>query len=149
MKSKLRKIVIDTLEYLYSVTDKYHLETETNTLTVKVFLNGQKMTPLIVEFLTLDDYYVGQPLKSGVKLTNKITNTIDTVNINEPKYIRELILQGQKNGWTGSNKIEKQNGLNYLNELGYETDSLNPLAKREFNRLQCKRERLYASEAVM
>lgn len=129
MKNKLRKITIEDIVYLYSVTDKYHLGTETNTLTVKVFLEGHKQTPLIIEFLTLEHYYMGQILKSGVKLTNKIKSTDDNVNINEPKYIRELILHGQKNGWTGTNKIEKQNGLNYLTELGYEIDILLPIKK--------------------
>ncbi|MBO9701141.1 MAG: hypothetical protein J7604_13095 [Sporocytophaga sp.] len=61
MKSKLRKIIIDSLEYLYSVTDKYHSENESNTLTVKVYLSGHKQTPLIIEFLTYEDYYIGQP----------------------------------------------------------------------------------------
>jgi hypothetical protein len=127
MKNKLRRITIEDLVYLYSVTDKYRLGTETNTLTIKVFLEGQKLTPLIIEFLTLDHYHMGQILKSGVKLTNTIKITEENVNINEPKYIRELILQGRKNGWTGTNKIEKQNGLNYLTELGYETDILLPI----------------------
>jgi hypothetical protein len=72
---------------------------------------------------------MGQILKSGVKLTNNIKNTEDNVNINEPKYIRELILQGRENGWTGTNKLEKQNGLNYLTKLGYETDILLPTNK--------------------
>lgn len=124
MKSKLRKITIDNLVYLYSVTDKYHLGTETNTLTVKIFLNGQKQTPLIIDFLTLDHYHMGQILKTGVKLKNNFKKIDENVNINEPKYIRELILQGRKKGWIGTNKIEKQDGLNYLTELGYETDIL-------------------------
>ncbi|PIF47166.1 hypothetical protein CLU96_4214 [Chryseobacterium sp. 52] len=119
--------MIDDFEYLYSVTDKYHLGTNTNTLTVKVFLNGYQQTPLIISFLTLDHYYMGQILKSGITLTNRIKKTEENVNINEPKYIRELILLGQKNGWTGTHKIEKQNGLNYLTELGYETDILLPI----------------------
>ena len=38
MKNKLRKIVIDNNEYLYSVTDQLNAETEINTLTLKVFL---------------------------------------------------------------------------------------------------------------
>ncbi|SIO38912.1 hypothetical protein SAMN05421769_4055 [Chryseobacterium scophthalmum] len=126
MKNKLRRITIEDLVYLYSVTDKYHLGTETNTLTVKVFLEGRKQTPLIIEFLTLDHYHMGQILKSGVELTNTIKNTNDKININEPKYIKELILQGRKNGWVGTNKMENQNGLKYLTELGYETDILLP-----------------------
>lgn len=42
MKNKLRRITIEDLVYLYSITDKYHSGTETNTLTVKVFLEGRK-----------------------------------------------------------------------------------------------------------
>jgi hypothetical protein len=83
-------------------------------LSVKVYLSGQKQTPLIIEFLTYDDYYKGQPLNSGVELINKITNSTDRININEPGYIKDLILQGVRNGWTGSNKIGDQNGLEYL-----------------------------------
>ncbi|WP_426481790.1 hypothetical protein [Chryseobacterium sp. R2ACT005] len=126
MKNKLRKITINTIEYLYSVTDQFHSETATNTLTVKIFLNGQKKTPLIIKFLTADDYMMGQPLKSGVKLINKITGSEDEVNLNEPKYIKQFILLGLKKGWSGTHSIEIQNGLHYLNELGFETDKLIP-----------------------
>lgn len=124
VKNKLRKIVVDHVEYLYSVTDKYHHGTETNTLTVKIFLSGNKQSPLIIDFLTLDDYIMGQPLKSGISLVNKITNSIEIVNINEPKYIRQLILQGLKNGWTGKNTMKKQNGLSCLVEWGFEIEKL-------------------------
>ncbi|CAD0221031.1 hypothetical protein [Chryseobacterium sp. JV274] len=126
MKNKLRKITINTIEYLYSVTDQFHSETATNTLTVKIFLNGQKKTPLIIKFLTADYYMMGQPLKSGVKLINKITGSEDEVNLNEPKYIKQFILLGLKKGWLGTHSIEIQNGLHYLNELGFETDKLIP-----------------------
>lgn len=124
MKNKLRKIVIDNNEYLYSVTDQFHSETETNTLTLKIFLSGQKLTPLIIEFVTVEHYIVGQLLKSGIKLINKITNSEDEVNMNEPKYIRQFILLGLKNGWSGVNPIAVQDGLDYLNQLGFETDQL-------------------------
>lgn len=127
MKNKLRKIIINNIEYLYSVTDQFHSETETNTLTVKIFLSGQKKTPLIIKFLTVDDYMMGQLLKSGVKLVNKLKGSEGEVNLNEPKYIRMLILLGFKKGWSGSNLIEIQNGLLYLNELGFETDKLIPM----------------------
>jgi hypothetical protein len=135
MKNKLRKISIENLDYLYSVTERHHLGSEGNTLTVKVFLSGHKLTPLTIDFLSFGYYYcpghdyTKNPLISGISLTNRKTNSADNVNINEPKYIRELILQGRKNGWTGTNKIEKQNGLNYLTELGYETNILSPIAK--------------------
>lgn len=120
MKNKLRKISIDNSKYLYAVTDKYHSETETNTLTVKVFLEGHKSSPLVIDFLTSDHYFMGQVLKSGISLENKNTNSTDVININQPAWIRKLILQGIKNGWNGITKIDRQNGLSYLVELGYE-----------------------------
>lgn len=126
MKNKLRKIVVDHKEYLYLVTDRYHHGTETNTLTVKIFVSGNKQSPLIIDFLTFDDYIMGQPLKSGISLVNNMTDSIEIVNMNEPKYIRQLIVQGLKNGWIGENMMERQNGLNYLKELGFEIEKLQP-----------------------
>ncbi|WFB69854.1 MULTISPECIES: hypothetical protein [unclassified Chryseobacterium] len=126
MKNKLRKITVNAVEYLYLVADQYYFESKTNTLTVKVFLNGQKQTPLIIKFMTVNDYVMGQPLKSGVKLFNKIKNTEEVVNLNEPKYIKELIVLGLKDGWSGTNLITIKNGLNYLSELGFQTDQLKP-----------------------
>lgn len=112
--------------YLYSVTDKYHAGTETNTLTVKVFLSGEKKTPLIIDFLTFEHYFMGQSLKSGISLMNAVTDSLESVNINEPKYIQKLIVKGIEKGWNGKNKMEKQDGLNYLAELGYEIEPLKP-----------------------
>ncbi|MDH5031908.1 hypothetical protein [Chryseobacterium cucumeris] len=126
MKNKLRKITVNAVEYLYLVADQYYFESKTNTLTVKVFFNGQKQTPLIIKFMTVNDYVMGQPLKSGVKLFNKIKNTEEVVNLNEPKYIKELIVLGLKDGWSGTNLITIKNGLNYLSELGFQTDQLKP-----------------------
>lgn len=126
MKSKLRKIKIENKEYLYAVTDRYHPENQNNTLTVKVFLVGNKLTPLVIDFFTSDHYYMGQLLNSGIDLKNEKTATTDTININRPKFIRELILQGIQAGWVGTNKMDIQDGLNYLNRLGYETSSLQP-----------------------
>lgn len=126
MKNKLKKITVEHAEYVYLVTDKYHSRTDTNTLTIKVFLNGEKQTPLIIDFLTFDDYIMGQPLKSGIGLMNTVTSSIEKVNINEPRYIQQLIIKGREKNWSGKNKIEKQNGLIYLHELGYEIDSFKP-----------------------
>jgi hypothetical protein len=126
MKNNLRKIKVKNEEYLYKVSDTFVLESQNNLMTIKIFLTGYKSTPLIIEMLTWDHYASGQPLKSGIYLNNKITNSSDLINLNELKYIRAFILMGQKNGWTGMNKIEIQNGLEYLNQIGYETNILKP-----------------------
>ena len=126
MKKQLRKITINNAEYLYTISQKYLPSTKTNLLTIKVFLSGQKLTPLFIDFLTLDDYYLGNLLNAGINLPNSTTNEITYVNLNKPKFIREFILLGLKHGWTGTNKIEVQNGMNYLKELGYEVGKLQP-----------------------
>jgi hypothetical protein len=51
------------------------------------------------------------------------------VNLNQPKYIREVILYGLNKGWTGKNSIEILNGLSFLSELGYKIDTLLPKKK--------------------
>ncbi|MCD8176065.1 MAG: hypothetical protein LUE98_00995 [Tannerellaceae bacterium] len=119
MKSKLRKIIIDESEYLYSVTETY-MEKEVSKLTINIYLSGCKQTPLVIEFLTLDDYFLGQPLTKGICMKNRGAGRVDKVNLHEPGYIRKLILLGFDKGWTGENKIPRQDGLAYLAELGYE-----------------------------
>jgi len=121
MKKKLRKIVIENIEYVYAM-DRKNLEREISILTVRVYLKKRKQTPLIIEFKTIIvDYYGGNVLNSGIYLQND-ANEIEEININEPQIIRRLILSGLKNGWTGYNEIGIQDGILYLNELGYNTN---------------------------
>ena len=124
MKKQLRKITINNAEFLYTISQKYQPSTKTNLLTIKVFLCGQKLTPLFIDFLTLDDYYLGNLLFVGTNLPNSTTNETTYVNLNKPKFIREFVLMGLKHGWTGTNKVEVQNGMNYLKELGFEVSKL-------------------------
>jgi hypothetical protein len=126
MKTKLRKITVDERAYLYHIRTDYYYTANVNKLTLTIFLNGEKRTPLVVDFLTLDDLYKGQPLNVGIELLNVNSNEQIRVNINEPKYIREFILLGIKNGWEGINKIPKQNGLEYLTEIGFDVSQLKP-----------------------
>lgn len=126
MKKKLRRIKINNAEYLYAVYINYYSPSKTSRLTLKVFLSGQKQTPLIIDFLTIDDFYMGHPLNVGVILTNSKTKESILVNLHEPKFIREFVLLGLKKGWTGTNKVEAQNGLGYLKELGFEVSTIQP-----------------------
>lgn len=138
MKGDIRKIVVNQAEYIYRVSDKYDPETGLNTLTVKVFLKGVKRTPLIICFLTEEDYRVGQRLNKNVRLLHKPTNSEEWVNLNEPGYIRRLIELGIEQGWNGTNNIEIQNGMTYLTELGYDVSEMEAEVER---RLQTKRMR--------
>ena len=127
MKQKLRKLVHKGQEYLYRVNTAYNTKGDnTSLLSVRIFLSGEKNTPLCIDFITIEDEFMGQPLNGNINLLNKTTQTEDTINLNEPKYIPKLIDWGIEQGWIGSNKITPLNGLLFLQSLGYD---ITPLQK--------------------
>ena len=121
MKQKLRKLIHKEKEYLYRINTAYNTKKDnTSLLSVRIFLEGEKNTPLCINFITIDDKYMGQPLNGNINLLNKNTQTKETINLNEPKYIPELIDWAEEQGWNGSNKIAPLNGLLFLELLGYD-----------------------------
>ena len=127
MKQKLRKLVHKDKEYLYRVDTAYNRKEDYNSLlSVRIFLNGEKNTPLCVDFITIEDAFMGQPLNGNIKLLNKTTQTEDNINLNEPKYIPKLIDWVETQGWTGTQKIAALNGLLFLQSLEYD---ITPLQK--------------------
>lgn len=122
MKQKLRKLVHKGQEYLYRVNTAYNTKGDnTSLLSVRIFLSGEKNTPLCIDFITIEDEFMGQPLNGNINLLNKNTQTEDNINLNEPKYIPKLIDWAETQGWTGSNKTAPLNGLLFLQSLGYDT----------------------------
>ena len=122
MKQKLRKLVHKNKEYLYRINTVYNTKGDnTSLLSVRIFLSGEKNTPLCVDFITVEDEFMGQPLNGNIKLLNKTTQTEDLINLNEPKYIPKLIDWAETKGWTGTQKITPLNGLLFLQSLGYDT----------------------------
>ena len=121
MKQKLRRLIHKDKEYLYRINTAYNTKKDsTSLLSVRIFLAGEKNTPLCINFITIDDKYMGQPLNGNISLLNKNTQTKDTINLNEPKYIPKLIDWGEEQGWKGDNKIPPLNGLLFLELLGYD-----------------------------
>ena len=121
MKQKLRKLIHKDKEYLYRINTVYNTKKDsTSLLSVRIFLEGEKNTPLCINFITIDDKYMGQPLNGNINLLNKNTQTKETINLNEPKYIPKLIDWGEEQGWKGDNKIPPLNGLLFLELLGYD-----------------------------
>ena len=129
MKQKLRKLIHKDKEYLYRINTVYNTKKDsTSLLSVRIFLAGEKNTPLCINFITIDDKYMGQPLNGNINLLNKNTQTKEnkntqtkeTINLNEPKYIPKLIDWGEEQGWKGDNKIPPLNGLLFLEFLGYD-----------------------------
>lgn len=130
MKGNIRKIVVNGLPFIYRVSDKFHPENSLNTLTVKVFLSGEKRTSLTIRFLTLDGFRCGQPLTKNIQLFHQPTNEQEAVNLNEPGYIRKLIELAFEKGWNGSKQLEFTDGLNWLRELGYDVSELETEVER-------------------
>ena len=121
MKQKLRKLIHKDKEYLYRINTVYNTKKDnTSLLSVRIFLAGEKNTPLCINFITIEDKYMGQPLNGNISLLNKNTQTKETINLNEPKYIPKLIDWGEEQGWKGDNKIPPLNGLLFLELLGYD-----------------------------
>ena len=121
MKQKLRKLIHKDKEYLYRINTAYNTKKDsTSLLSVRIFLAGEKNTPLCIDFITIDDKYMGQPLNGNINLLNKNTQTKETINLNEPKYIPKLIDWAEEQGWKGDNKILPLNGLLFLEFLGYD-----------------------------
>ena len=121
MKQKLRRLIHKDKEYLYRINTVYNTKKDnTSLLSVRIFLAGEKNTPLCIDFITIEDKYMGQPLNGNIKLLNKTTQTEDNINLNEPKYIPKLIDWGTEQGWKGDNKISPLNGLLFLEFLGYD-----------------------------
>ena len=121
MKQKLRKLIHKAKEYLYRINTVYNTKKDnTSLLSVRIFLVGEKNTPLCIDFFTIEDKYMGQPLNGNINLLNKNTQTKETINLNEPKYIPKLIDWGEEQGWKGDNKIPPLNGLLFLELLGYD-----------------------------
>ena len=121
MKQKLRKLIHKDKEYLYRINTAYNTKKDnTSLLSVRIFLAGKKNTPLCINFITIEDKYMGQPLNGNINLLNKNTQTKETINLNEPKYIPKLIDWGEEQGWKGDNKIPPLNGLLFLELLGYD-----------------------------
>ena len=121
MKQKLHKLIHKDKEYLYRINTVYNTKKDsTSLLSVRIFLAGEKNTPLCINFITIEDKYMGQPLNGNINLLNKNTQTKETINLNEPKYIPKLIDWGEEQGWKGDNKIPPLNGLLFLELLGYD-----------------------------
>ena len=125
MKQKLRRLIHKDKEYLYRINTAYNTKKDnTSLLSVRIFLAGEKNTPLCIDFITIEDKYMGQPLNGNISLLNKNTQTKETINLNEPKYIPKLIDWGTVQGWIASNKTAPLNGLLFLQLLGYDTTPL-------------------------
>lgn len=99
---------------------------KSSNITLKASIKGLKNVTLTFFFCTWDDPISGCPLLVGVVLKNKETNIVENFNLHHPKTIKNFILYGLRNGWTGENLIEFKDGLDIISEWGYNVAWLRP-----------------------
>jgi hypothetical protein len=124
VKNKLRKIVVNEQEFLWYI--KGAVQGRNGTLQLKIFLSGETKHPVQIAFTTWDNPVIGFPLNFGYALYNRTTSETETVNLNQPAYIRKIILYALEQGWNGKNKVSLPDGLSILNALGYDIEVLLP-----------------------
>ncbi|MCR9254225.1 MAG: hypothetical protein NXI20_27680 [bacterium] len=113
MKSKLRNINVNGLEFKYSISEKYE-RTKWSTK-LRIFRSGYKNYPLEIHFESRDDYYLG----------NLLLTSVEKYNLHKPGNIRLIIEEGLRQGWDGEIKgIVIEEGMDILEGLGFEIDDL-------------------------
>lgn len=127
MKKKTRKIIVGENEYLYVIDQKYNQQL--SNISLKISLKVLKNITCTFFFCTWDDPITGSPLLVGTSLTNKDTNKIEKYNLHNPRTIRDFILYGLENGWTGKNVIEFQDGLDIIGKMRYDISWLEPVTR--------------------
>ncbi|MGZ7443254.1 hypothetical protein [Paenibacillus sp. TH7-28] len=107
MKKKTREIRVCEKEYIYVINQKY-----------------SQQKSMISKFCTWDNPIAGSPLLTGVALKNRERNHTENVNLHRPKWISELTQYALDHGWTGGNCMEFPDGLDILDQMGYDVDWL-------------------------
>jgi hypothetical protein len=119
IRSKPRQIRVNGENYIYIKSIDNDLMSE-STILLKLFLENHKKTPLIFYFTASNEPDIGHQLYAGVVLENKITQSKQRININEPKWVHQFILEGLKIGWTGKNILEYQDGNQVIENWGFD-----------------------------
>ncbi|CAH1194270.1 hypothetical protein PAECIP111892_01525 [Paenibacillus auburnensis] len=124
MKRKTRKISVGGTEYIYVINHAY--KKHTSNISLKVSLRDSRNLTCTFQFCTWDDLILGSPILVGVDLNNKQINITEKYNLHHPRTVRDFIVYGLENGWTGDNVIVFQDGLDIISELGYDVLWLRP-----------------------
>lgn len=118
MKKKTREIKVQDKNYVYVINQKYHQGV--SKITLSVSLKGQKNVTCSFQFCTWDDPISGSPLLVGAHLKKTASDDIEDFNLNYPGVVKQFIVYSLENGWSGSNRIEFSDGLEILENMGYD-----------------------------
>ncbi|MGY4760339.1 hypothetical protein ACVNS2_12210 [Paenibacillus caseinilyticus] len=124
MKKKTREINVEEKKYVYVINQKDHQGI--SEISLSISLKGLKNMACTFNFCTWDDPISGSPLLVGVRLKNLFTNDMESFNLHYPRTVKRFILYGLGNGWNGTSRIELNDGLGILSNMGYDVIWLMP-----------------------
>ncbi|MDM1388702.1 hypothetical protein HX052_01760 [Myroides marinus] len=121
MKKRLRTLKVGSDEYLYSTEgigtgdiSKIAEGGDKSIFVIRIFKDKYSKYALLVFFCVLDDYYVGNPLNSGVSLYNDLLRKEVRVNLNRPLFVRMALDYGLEQGWNPTDAPLELDGLALL-----------------------------------
>jgi hypothetical protein len=129
MKNRLRSIVVMQKKLNWVLTEKYvHSSQNTFIALSRLTIFSKQTGRLVIIFKTRDHLYTGNPLKTGVLVTDK-HEIQRTLNLNHPSMIREIIeflVNQHRWSFEQRNQLLLENGLEMLGQMGYQVDELQP-----------------------
>jgi hypothetical protein len=129
MKNKVRTIVVMQKKLNWVLTQKSTRSSQNTWIALsRLTIFSSEKGQLVIIFKTRDHVYTGNPLKTGVLVTDQ-HEIQQTLNLNQPSMIREIIefLVNQKRWSFESHKhLILEDGLEILGQMGYQITELQP-----------------------
>jgi hypothetical protein len=129
MKNRVRTIVVMQQKLNWVLTEKYVRSSQNTHIALsRLTIFSNKTGRLVIIFKTRDHIYAGNPLKTGVLITDK-HEIQQTLNLNHPSLIREIIeFLVNQNCWSlrERKQLILEDGLEILGQMGYQIAELRP-----------------------
>ncbi len=125
MKKNIRKITVHEKSYFYRILSSYCGHNNA-IVSLKIYLDGHRQTPYILQFKCLDDFYGGASLYVGVALFNVQTGLKEYVTLHRPYVVRLCILKALEQGWDATKMHINTEGMQFLAELNLDITTITP-----------------------
>ncbi|WP_020531038.1 hypothetical protein [Flexithrix dorotheae] len=124
MKSKLRTIVVQNIEFKYLIREQF-IGYEGAKLgywitKLRVFRSGWKNTPIEVTFKSQDGYGVGNLLTTDTILNDNN----GSFNLYKPSIIRKVIEKVMQHWNWEEEKFEIKDGMDFLKQIGFDFEGV-------------------------
>lgn len=124
--SKPRKIVVKDTEFVYTLNARYEATDGTSRVALTLFRAESRRRAFAFVFHTWEDVIAGSPLMVGIDLRHLETGQTERWNLHHPGRVRLFVLYALDCGWDGSAETEAVDGIDVLEEMGWEAETLRP-----------------------